>query len=32
MRESLLTILRDEKTPIEGFRQAAHELACPPCG
>ncbi len=27
MRESLLTILRDEKTPIDGFREAAHELA-----
>lgn len=27
MRESLLTVLRDEKTPIEGFREAAHELA-----
>jgi uracil phosphoribosyltransferase len=27
MRESLLTVLRDEKTPIEGFRGAAHELA-----
>ena len=27
MRESLLTRLRDEKTPIEGFRQAAHQLA-----
>ncbi len=27
MRENLLTILRDEKTPIEGFRQASHQLA-----
>ena len=27
MRESLLTLLRDEKTPVEGFRQAAHQLA-----
>lgn len=27
MRESLLTVLRDEKTPVEAFRQAAHQLA-----
>jgi uracil phosphoribosyltransferase len=27
MRESLLTILRDEKTPVDQFRQAAHQLA-----
>ncbi len=27
MRESLLTLLRDEKTPVEGFRQAAHQLS-----
>jgi uracil phosphoribosyltransferase len=27
MRESLLTLLRDEKTPVELFRQAAHQLA-----
>lgn len=27
MKESLLTILRDEKTTVEHFRQAAHRLA-----
>lgn len=27
MKESLLTILRDEKTSVEHFRQAAHRLA-----
>jgi uracil phosphoribosyltransferase len=27
MRENLLTLLRDEKTPVEGFRKAAHQLA-----
>jgi uracil phosphoribosyltransferase len=27
MRETLLTILRDEKTPVEQFRQASHQLA-----
>jgi uracil phosphoribosyltransferase len=27
MRESLLTVLRDEKTPLEGFRRASHQLA-----
>jgi uracil phosphoribosyltransferase len=27
MRDSLLTILRDESTPIELFRQATHQLA-----
>jgi uracil phosphoribosyltransferase len=27
MKESLLTILRDEKTTVEQFRQAAHRLA-----
>jgi uracil phosphoribosyltransferase len=27
MRESLLTLLRDEKTPVEVFRQASHQLA-----
>jgi uracil phosphoribosyltransferase len=27
MKESLITLLRDEKTPVEGFRQAAHQLA-----
>ncbi len=27
MRESLLTLLRDEKTPVEGFRQVSHQLA-----
>ena len=27
MRESLLTLLRDEKTPVETFRQASHQMA-----
>ncbi len=27
MRDSLLTILRNEKTPVDQFRQAAHQLA-----
>lgn len=27
MRESFLTLLRDEKTPVEVFRQASHQLA-----
>ncbi len=27
MRESLLTLLRDEKTPVEAFRQASNQLA-----
>jgi uracil phosphoribosyltransferase len=27
MRESLLSVLRDEKTPVEGFRHASHQVA-----
>jgi uracil phosphoribosyltransferase len=27
MRESLLTLLRDEKTPVEAFRQASNQLS-----